>query len=97
MKNLKFIKQILNNFKNFSLNVEELFKEFIKGYFLESSNKKRKLTEEKEEIIIQELNLKKIISNINTIININEKVDITKEESGDFLFQLFKLKIGYPL
>ena len=97
LENLKIIQQILNNFKNFSLNVEELFKEFIKGYFLESSKKKRKLTEEKEEIIIQELNLKKIINYINTIINIYEKIDITEEESGDFLFQLFKLKIGYPL
>ena len=77
--------------------LKNYLKNLLKDIFWKVQKKKRKLTEEKEEIIIQELNLKKIINYINTIINIYEKVDITEEESGDFLFQLFKLKIGYPL
>ena len=40
------------------LNVEKLFKVFIKIDYSENSNKKRKLIKGKEEIIIKELNLK---------------------------------------
>ncbi len=46
--------------QNFNLNVEKLFKVFIKIDYSENSNKKRKLIEVKEEIIIKELNLKQI-------------------------------------
>jgi hypothetical protein len=44
--------------QNFNLNVEKLFKVFIKIDYSENSNKKRKLIKGKEEIIIKELNLK---------------------------------------
>ena len=41
--------------------------------------------------------MKDVIENIMKIIDSNEKVDVTQEDSDDFIFQLFKLKIGYPL
>ena len=60
------------------------------------SNKKMKICEN-EDKKIHKISLNEIKEYIKKIINIDKKKDFISEEPKEFLFQLFKLNIGYPL
>ena len=60
------------------------------------SNKKMKISEN-EDKKIHKVSLNEIKEYIKTLINTEKKIDFISEEPKEFLFQLFKLNIGYPL
>ena len=97
LENLQLLKIIIEELESFSYELEILFQDFINDYYFEPVNKKRKISETEILNIKYKVNMKDVIENIMKIIDSNEKVDVTQEDSGDFIFQLFKLKIGYPL
>ena len=60
------------------------------------SIKKMKISEN-EDKIIHKVSLNEIKEYIKKIINTDKTIDFISEEPKEFLFQLFKLNIGYPL
>ena len=60
------------------------------------SNKKMKICEN-EDKKIHKISLNEIKEYIKTFVNTNKTIDFISEEPKEFLFQLFKLNIGYPL
>ena len=95
--NMRLIKNILDELENFSYNIEKIFKDFIDDKYFDVVFKKRKISENEKINIQNKLNIKDIFTYILKIIDLKEKVNITQEDTSDFLFKLFKLKIGYPI
>ena len=97
LNNMILIKNILEELENFSYNIEKMFNDFINDKYFDVVIKKRKISENEKINIQNKINIKDIFKYILKIIDLKEKVNITQEDTGDFLFKLFKLKIGYPI
>ena len=74
----------------------------INEYLKDNNNnniiiKKQKVSEEDIKIVSEKINLNTIKNIIDTTINSNKKINISDDEPSDFLFQLFKIKIGFPI
>ena len=97
LESLKVINEVLIDLKQFTLNIDELFNEYLKDSNNNIILKKQKVSETNLKIVSEEINVEKIKNIIDTLINSNKKINISDEEPSDFLFQLFKLKIGFPI
>ena len=97
LESLKVINEVLIDLKQFTLNIDELFNEYLKDSNNNIILKKHKVSETNLKIVSEEINVEKIKNIIDTLINSNKKINISDEEPCDFLFQLFKLKIGFPI
>ena len=98
LESLKVINEVFIDLKEFTLNVDELFNEYLKDN--NNNNiiiKKQKVSEEDIKIVSEKINLNTIKNIIDTTINSNKKINISDDEPSDFLFQLFKIKIGFPI
>ena len=93
---LNLINKIVNELDNFSFKIKDTFNDFIKENISDNPNKKRKIGEN-EEITMNTYTMKDIFSYIINKINKKENINLIEEENRDFIFQCFKLKIGYPL
>ncbi len=97
LESLKVINEVLIDLKQFTLNIDELFNEYLKDSNNNIILKKQKVSETNLKIVSEEINVAKIKNIIDILINSNKKINISDEEPSDFLFQLFKLKIGFPI
>ena len=96
ISNLDLIKTVLLNLKKISFNIEKIFNDFMEENYPSESNKKMKICEN-EDKKIHKISLNEIKEYIKTLVNTNKTIDFISEEPKEFLFQLFKLTIGYPL
>ena len=96
ISNLDLIKTVLLNLKKISFNIEKIFNDFMEENYPSESNKKMKICEN-EDKKIHKISLNEIKEYIKTFVNTNKTIDFISEEPKEFLFQLFKLTIGYPL
>ena len=96
INNLDLIKKVLLDLKKLSFDIGKIFKDFMEENYPSESNKKMKISEN-EDKKIHKVSLNEIKEYIKTLINTEKKIDFISEEPKEFLFQLFKLNIGYPL
>ena len=96
INNLDLIKKVLLDLKKLSFDIGKIFKDFMEENYPSESNKKMKISEN-EDKKIHKITLNEIKEYIKTLINTEKKIDFISEEPKEFLFQLFKLNIGYPL
>ena len=96
INNLNLIKDVLLDLKKLSFDIEIIFKDFMEENYPGESIKKMKISEN-EDKIIHKVSLNEIKEYIKKIINTDKTIDFISEEPKEFLFQLFKLNIGYPL
>lgn len=91
---LKEIKKIITSYEFYNFDIKANFKQFADKYEFKLPKKKIKVEDNKA--------VDKNITNIQTFIetlkyylgDINEKVELSGEEPGQFIFQLFLKKIG---
>ena len=93
---LEKVKNIFNELKINHFNIEKYFKNFVDKQSKEYIPSKKKKIDENvvEEQVITNFNY--FIKKVNEYIgNINEKVELTDDEPGEFVLKLFLKKIGF--
>ena len=95
---LKKMKNIFSELKKYRFNIQEYFNNFVEEHCKEYLPTKKKKISEKvvEEQVITNFNY--FIERLKEYIcDINEKVELTDNEPGEFVLKLFLEKIGFNI